>query len=158
MGLTSKERMQVAMDHDEPDKVPFHSTFVPEMEMLLEKRYAERIKEKLIGIEDQGKYTGASKLDMLFEHDMLLLAYGISTGYYRKSESDTYIDEWGITWKKIPYESLNGKGYYTEIVKFPLADDRSLENYMPPDPADEDMGYAEEVIKKYGTEYYICGS
>lgn len=157
MELNSKERMQIAMDHKEPDRVPFQATFVPEVEKLLEKKYAVQIKEKGIGIEDQQKYSGANKLDILFNHDMLLLAYGISTGYYRDSDSNTYFDEWGIKWEKIPYKSVNGDGYYTEIIGFPLADDKAIDSYIPPDPDNEDMGYAEEVIKRYGGDHYICG-
>jgi len=157
MGLTSKERMQIAMDHKEPDRVPYQATFVPEVERLLEEKYKEEIKEKGIDIEDQRKYSGISKLDILFGHDMLLLAYGISTGYYRESNSDTYVDEWGITWKKIPYKTINDDGYYTEIIGCPLADDNKIDSYVPPDPDDEDMGYAEEIINRYGNEYYICG-
>jgi uroporphyrinogen decarboxylase len=88
---------------------------------------------------------------------MLLLTYGLSTGYYRDTPSDTYIDEWGITWKRVPYQTANGTGHYTEIVGFPLADDDKIDSYVPPDPDHEDMGYAEKVITAYGREKYICG-
>ncbi|MCL5073023.1 MAG: hypothetical protein M1308_19360 [Actinobacteria bacterium] len=155
MGLTSKERMQIAMEHKEPDMVPFQATFVPEVDKILRKKYAREI-EGIKGKKEE-KYQGMSELDILFGHDMLLLTYGLSTGYYRNTEADTYIDEWGITWEKIPYETINGDGYYTEIVRPPLADDSKIDNYIPPDPDNEDMGYAEEVIKNYGRGYYICG-
>jgi hypothetical protein len=70
-----------------------------------------------------------SELDILFGHDMLLLTYGISTGYYRDTPEDTYVDEWQIKWKKIPYKTPNGIGHYTEIVEFPLADDDKVDSY-----------------------------
>jgi uroporphyrinogen decarboxylase len=153
--VTSKERMQIAMEHEEPDRVPYMATFVPEMEKLLKQRYKDRLTE-IFG-PSEAKYQGMSELDILFDHDMLLLTYGISTGYYRETESDTYIDEWGITWKKIHYDTINGRGFYTEIVDFPLADASKLDTYTSPDPDDEDMGYAEAVIARYGKTKYICG-
>ena len=153
--MTSKERMQTAMEHEEPDRVPYMATFVPELEFALKKRYREQLQG--IDADVEIKYQGMTDLDILFDHDMLLLTYGISTGYYRDTESDTYMDEWGITWRKIPYQTPNGPGCYTEIVDFPLADDTRIDSYQPPDPENEDMGYAEDVIARFGKEKYICG-
>jgi uroporphyrinogen decarboxylase len=153
--MTSKERMATAMEHEEPDRVPFMATFVPEVELALKRRYAGEIRR--ISDSGQMKYQGMSALDILFGHDMLLLTYGLSTGYYRDTPSDTYVDEWGIIWKKIPYQTPAGAGFYTEIVGFPLADDERIASYVPPDPEHEDMGYAEAVIAAYGREKYICG-
>jgi uroporphyrinogen decarboxylase len=153
--MNSKERMQTAMEHEEPDRVPFMSTFVPEVELMLQKKYRKELDD--IGGRTELKYQGMNELDILFEHDMLLLTYGLSTGYYRDTDSDTYIDEWCIKWKKIPYETINGTGHYTEIVEFPLADNGKLDSYIPPDPDDEDMGYAERIIERFGREKYICG-
>jgi uroporphyrinogen decarboxylase len=153
--MTSKERLQTAMEHEEPDRVPYMATFVPEVELELKRRYAAEIAR----IRDSGqmKYQGMSALDILFGHDMLLLTYGLSTGYYRDTPNETYVDEWGITWKKIPYRTPRGPGFYTEIVGFPLADESRLASYVPPSPDVEDMGYAEGLIAAYGREKYICG-
>jgi uroporphyrinogen decarboxylase len=156
MGLTSKERMQIAMEHKEPDKVPFQATFVPELDIMLRKKFKKEL-EKIEG-NTEVKYSGMTELDILFGHDVLLLTYGIVTGYYRETESDIYKDDWGITWKKMPYKTINGIGHYTEIIDFPLADDNKIDSYVPPDPEDEDMGYAEEIIKRYGKSHYICGT
>jgi len=41
--MTSKERLQTAMEHREPDRVPFMATFVPEVELELKRRYAGQI-------------------------------------------------------------------------------------------------------------------
>jgi uroporphyrinogen decarboxylase len=154
--MTSRERMLTAMAHEEPDRVPFMATFVPEVELALKKRHAAEI-NSVSADPGRMKYQGTSSLDILFEHDMLLLTYGMSTGYYRDTPSDTYVDEWGITWRKIPYQTPRGTGHYTEIVDFPLADDARIASYVPPDPACEDMGYAEAVIAAWGREKYICG-
>ncbi len=153
--MTSKDRLATAMEHEEPDRVPYMVSFVPEVEIALKQRFAAEIQS----IRDAGrmKYQGTSALDILFDHDMLLLTYGLSTGYYRDTPTETYVDEWGITWKKIPYTTPYGTGHYTEIVGFPLADDSRISSYVPPDPGSEDMGYAEAVIAAYGKEKYICG-
>jgi len=39
MSLTSKERMQITLNHEEPDRVPYRVTFVPEVEEILRKKY-----------------------------------------------------------------------------------------------------------------------
>jgi len=153
--MTSKERMQMAMAHEEPDRVPYMATFVPEVALALQQRHAAALAG--IGQDIELKYQGMTELDILFGHDMLLLTYGMSTGYYRDTPAESYQDAWGITWRKAPYATINGPGYYTEIVGHPLADDRSLETYRPPNPDDEDMGYAEAIIARYGREKYICG-
>ena len=44
-GMTSKERLQTAMEHGEPDRVPYMASFVPEVEMELKSRYASEIAE-----------------------------------------------------------------------------------------------------------------
>ena len=43
--MNSKERMQIAMEHKEPDRVPYMATFVPEMELLLRDKYKDELKE-----------------------------------------------------------------------------------------------------------------
>jgi hypothetical protein len=103
------ERLQTAMDYREPDRVPFMATFVPKVELELKRRHAGEIAR----IRDSGrmKYQGMSTLDILFGHDMLHLTYGLSTGYYRDTPHETYVDEWGITWKKIPCQTARGPGY-----------------------------------------------
>jgi uroporphyrinogen decarboxylase len=153
--MTSKERMQIAMEHKEPDRVPYMAWFVPEVENLLNKRYRKDLKK--MGDEMEIKYQGVNPLDIFFGHDMIQLVYGISTGYYRETETDTYVDEWGIKWEKIYYHTINGEGYYTEIVEFPLADDSKIDSYNPPNPDDEDMSYADQVVARYGNEKYIMG-
>ena len=153
--MNSKERLQTAMEHEEPDRVPYMATFVPEMELFLKERHREELDR--VGVYTEMKYQGVNALDILFEHDMLLLTYGLSTGYYKDTESDYYFDDWGIKWKKVPYQTINGTGNYTEIVECPLADNDKLDSYVPPHPDSEDMEYAEKVIERFGKEKYICG-
>ena len=155
MPLSAKERMQIAMEHEEPDVIPLQVFFVPEVVEILRKKYKREIKSSGIKIPKGHKFL--TELDLFFKHDILFLGYGLSTGYYRKTESNTYTDEWGIKWKKVFYKALNGVGHYSDIIGHPLADDSKIDTYKPPNPDDEDMHYAEEIIQKYGNNFYICG-
>jgi len=153
--VNSKERMQVAMEHKEPDRVPLQVSFVPEVEKILREKYKDKFGELSSDIEK--KYAGVTELDIALGHDVLLLTYGMSSGYYKDTQADSYVDDWGITWRKVAYDTPNGTGHYTEIVDFPLADDAKIDSYVPPNPDNEDMGYAEDIIAQYGEEKYICG-
>ncbi|MBM3702050.1 MAG: hypothetical protein FJW63_03490, partial [Actinobacteria bacterium] len=150
--LSSKERMIMSLNHQEPNRVPYQVSFVPEMFNLLKNKYLNFIEKNK---KSNSKYDDMKELDIFLGHDMLDLCHGISLGYYRNVESDTYTDEWGIKWKKVYYNTINGRGHYTEIIKFPLANDHSIDDYIPPNPENEDFSYTEEIIKTYGREYFI---
>jgi uroporphyrinogen decarboxylase len=98
-------------------------------------------------------------LDIFFGHDMLVLEYGMGSGYYRDFEpgKDIYTTEWGIVWKKIPYKIKDETGYYTEIIESPLANEDAITRYKPPDPEDEDLSLVDDVLDRYGKDYFICG-
>ena len=156
MSLQPKVRTQMAIEHKQPDKVPYLADFVPELKILLSKKYKKELEKlninHLINTWDLG-----IKLGILFGHDMIVEQfYGIQTGYYDESKSDAYIDKWGIKWKKSYYKARNGTGYYNEIADSPLKNDSEIDNYTPPNPEDEDLTHTDEIIKKYGKEYYIC--
>ncbi|MEM3486497.1 MAG: uroporphyrinogen decarboxylase family protein [Candidatus Methanomethyliaceae archaeon] len=138
--MTSKERVQMAVNFEEPDRVPIQASFTPEVEERL-----SRLHGNLRGFD----------LDVELGHDILIPAYGMGTSYYR--EGDEYVTEWGIRWKRFPYKTRFGVGYYTEIVEHPLADDAAIDRYVPPDPYKVDMSDAEELMQKYGKTHYIMG-
>lgn len=154
MNLTSKDRMLITLDHKEPDRVPLDCWLVPEIELLLRKRYKKELEEF-----DRTNTWQDPRINpnlwVLLGNDILIAKYGISSGYYRDSNSDFYLDEWRIKWKKTFYKTVNGDGYYTEISEFPLSDENKINNYIPPNPDNEDMWYIDELIKRYGDEYYI---
>ncbi|MCD6232299.1 hypothetical protein J7K28_06740 [Candidatus Aerophobetes bacterium] len=157
--MNSKERLQIAFDHKEPDRVPVQVSFVPEVLEKLKLKY--KIKKDSDDLLSAGVVSSIDyDVDVYFGHDMLILDVGMGSGYYRKFEpgKDTYTTEWGITWKKMPYKTRFGNGYYTEIVGFPLAEDDALDSYIPPDPEDEDISFVDDVMRTYGKDYYICGS
>ena len=137
--MNSKERVRICLDHKEPDRVPIQIHYTPEFEELLFKKFNCR----------------AYELEVAIGNDILCIPFGMVTGYYRKGAQ--YTTEWGITWKKFNYNTPNGKGYYTEIIDFPLSDDSRIDNFKPPETEKIDFKQAEEIIDKYGKDYYICG-
>jgi uroporphyrinogen decarboxylase len=97
-------------------------------------------------------------LELALDEDLLLTSVGWANSYYSGGDADTYVDEWGITWKNVAYETRFGTGHYTEMVGHPLAEDAAIETYQPPDPNRPEL-YAEakRVIGQYGDEYWIVG-
>jgi uroporphyrinogen decarboxylase len=82
---------------------------------------------------------------------------GVANSYYASSE-DTYVCEWGITWKQVEYDTPFGKGRYTEIAGHPLALDENIASYVPPSPHREELYIPlQEVLERYGKEYFILG-
>jgi uroporphyrinogen decarboxylase len=81
-------------------------------------------------------------------------------GYYQDGYQDVeqYQDEWGVVWKTIEYETPYGNGKYTEPSGHPLADDRDLETYVPPDPNRPQLyTEAQRVLWEFKDEYWIVG-
>jgi len=142
--ITSKERVQIALSHKEPDRVPVSADFVPEVAAALEKR---------LGIDDY------YEMSVSLGNDMLDTIVGIATSFYREpDENGEYVCQWGNSWKYF----ANNFGSYTEVVKHALANDTDgslLAAYQIPDPL-EDSQYDKlrEIIKKYGETHFICGS
>ena len=158
--MNSKERMHVAFDHKEPDRVPYFANFVVEVRNELRHLHRERLEEIAFetGLSNDDTKALGIHLGMLFDHDMILLRHGISTTYYIDVSSEEFVDAWGVVWKKAPYTAKRGVGYYWNIVGPPLADDAKVASYRPPDPADEDMSYVDRILSRYGKEKYICGT
>jgi uroporphyrinogen decarboxylase len=93
--------------------------------------------------------------------DMLLTSIGWANSYYRDEYTRTgmtYVDEWGITWKSVAYDTPFGRGHYTEMVGHPLADDAAFETYRPPDASRPELyAEAERVLREFQGEYWIVG-
>jgi uroporphyrinogen decarboxylase len=155
--MKHRERVLTALNHEEPDRCPMQISFTPE--------FADRLKDDL-KLRSQGFHNphgggNTYELERLLDEDMLLTSVGWVNGYYQDGyqDVDDYRDEWGVTWKSIEYQTHFGKGKYTEPFGHPLADDRDLERYSPPDPHRLALyTEAERMIRKYKAEYWIVGS
>jgi uroporphyrinogen decarboxylase len=71
-------------------------------------------------------------LETALGEDMLLTSVGWANSYYQSAEP--YTDEWGVSWRSQPYTTPFGAGAYTEMTGHPLADERAVAAYQPPDP------------------------
>lgn len=117
--------------------------------------FAERLRRDL-GLEAQEVEEFDHLLERKAGQDMLLTSAGWATSYY-KEEGD-YVDEWGVGWQSVEYETSYGQGRYTEMTDHPLAEEEAINYYQPPDP-DRDHLYkgARRTLDKFKDEYYICG-
>ncbi len=62
---------------------------------------------------------------------MLLTSVGWANSYYQREKA--YTDEWGIGWRPCAYQTPFGRGFYTEVMSHPLAADKAIDAYRPPD-------------------------
>ena len=148
--MNHRERVQTALQHREPDRCPMYAGFTPEFRARLR---ADLHKRGHAMTGDDSSY----EIERALDEDMLLTFVGWALSYYQ--EGDTYIDEWGIRWKSVYYETPFGRGRYTEMVEHPLADERRIDGYQPPDPARAELYLdAMRVIRQFKSEYWIVGS
>jgi uroporphyrinogen decarboxylase len=154
--MKHRDRVLMTLNHQEPDRCPMQISFTPE--------FAARLKADL-QLKGQGLHNphgggNTYELERALDQDMLLTSVGWVNGYYQDGYQnvDSYQDEWGVAWKTIEYETRFGKGKYTEPFGPPLANDRALDRYVPPDPNRAEL-YAEasRVIHTYKDEYWIVG-
>ena len=156
--MKHRERILLALNHEEPDRCPWQASFTPE--------FAVRLKTDL-GVHDSEMHNphgggNTYVMERRLDQDMLLTSVGWANSYYAtqtySQDGETYTDEWGISWKNAAYQTKFGEGYYTEIVGFPLADDEAIDTYRPPDPNRPELYVeAERVIREYKDEYWIVG-
>lgn len=147
--MKHRERVQMALQHHAPDRCPMYAGFTPEFRARL------RLDLKKSGYAMTGD-DSAFEIERALDEDMLLTFVGWALSYYQ--EGDTYIDEWGIRWKSVYHDTPFGRGRYTEMVEHPLADERCIDSYQPPDPARTELYLdAERVIRQFKSEYWIVG-
>ncbi len=150
--MNHRERVIAALSRQAPDRCPMQVSFTPE--------FAERLRTdlRIRGRQVHNPHGGGNtyELERALEQDMLLTSVGWADSYYQ--QPGDYVDEWGISWKSIPYTTPYGVGRYTETVARPLADRAALRDYRPPDPNRPEL-YAEaaRVLQDYRDEYWIVG-
>lgn len=150
--MRHRERIELALNHETPDRCPMQISFTPE--------FAERLCQELsLDPSAQHNPHGGGNtyiLERLLDEDMLLTSVGWANSYYQ--QPGDYIDEWGVGWKSSPYETPYGTGRYTEMVKHPLADDLAIVSYKPPDPGRGELYTdAERVVREFKDEYWLVG-
>ena len=154
--MKHRERVQTALNHQEPDRCPMQISFTPEFAA----RLAADLKLKGERLHNPHGGGNTYELERALDQDMLLTSVGWVNGYYQTGYEnlDHYQDEWGVTWKMIEYQTRFGKGKYTEPWGHPLADNRALDVYVPPDPGRPELyAEAERTLRDFQNEYWIVG-
>jgi uroporphyrinogen decarboxylase len=154
--MKHRDRVLTTLNHKEPDRCPMQISFTPEFAARLEANLQLNRK----GLHNPHGGGNTYELERALDEDMLLTSVGWVNGYYQSGYQDveSYQDEWGVIWKTIEYETSFGRGKYTEPFGPPLADDRLLEAYIPPDPNRPELyTEAECVVRNFKDEYWIVG-
>lgn len=150
--MKHRDRVQMALNHEVPDRCPMQISFTPEFAS----RLARQVKlgdDKLHNPHGGGN---TYELERFLGQDMLLTSVGWANSYYQ--EVDEYIDEWGIGWRSVAYDTPFGTGRYTEFNHHPLAEDAAIECYQPPSPERPELyKEAEWVLRNFQDEYWIVG-
>jgi uroporphyrinogen decarboxylase len=150
--MKHRDRVMMALSHEEPDRCPMQISFTPE--------FAVRLREDLkvkSGVTHNPHGGGNTyELERYLDEDLLLTSVGWANCYYQ--EDREYTDEWGIRWRSVDYNTKFGKGRYTEMAGHPLAEDAAIDTYKGPDPNRPEL-YTEaaRVIQEYKAEYWIVG-
>lgn len=147
--LSHRERVALAFDHREPDRVPID--FMGNASMVLDETYF-RLRDYL-GIEGDippvregttANYYDERILDV-FDVDFRRLFLPTHPGFYTTHPDGTFSDVWGMAWQK--------NGIFVNCVRSPLADVTldEIANYAWPDPEQiwQTSGLADLARHKY---------
>jgi uroporphyrinogen decarboxylase len=157
--MKHRERIQTALSRERPDRCPMFASFTPEFAVRLRKAL------NISGDTHHNPHGSGNtyELERALDLDMLLTSVGWANSYYANDAynpgADTYMDEWGITWKNWPYSTRFGDGFYTEIVGHPLSDDSRIPGYRAPDPDRAGLYVEPEwMLRTFKDEYWIVGA
>jgi len=150
--MKHRERVEMALNHEEPDRCPMQASFTPEFAVRL--RQDMEIQGKTVHNPHGGGNT--YELERALGEDLLLTSVGWANSYYM--DDKPYTDEWGIGWDVQAYETPFGVGHYTEIKSHPLANDDAISGYQPPDPLRPELYEASaQMIRDFKDDYWIVG-
>ena len=95
--MKHRERVRLALEHQEPDRCPMQVSFTPEFAARLETGLC------LDSFALHNPHGGGNtyELERRLDEDMLLTSVGWVNGYYKEGYQalESYRDEWGVTWK-----------------------------------------------------------
>jgi uroporphyrinogen decarboxylase len=131
--ITSRQRVVTALEHKEPDRVPFDCTFTYGAYRRLEKELGFPCNQELL--------PGSPSLNITpsveFLREMNVDLYYLGLNSWKNSPvfeygMETYKDIWGIGYRKI--ESDSGLEYHNDIHPLSQATQKDLEEFPWPDP------------------------
>jgi uroporphyrinogen decarboxylase len=155
--MKHRDRVLAALHHETPDRCPMQISFTPE--------FAARLRADLgMAPEPAGRHCAGQpfELERALGEDLLLLPVGFVNSSYQEHSDGKHasfrIDEWGVSWRTIDYQTRFGTGSYTEMSSHPLSDDPAIETYRPPDPDRPELYQeAARLIREFGGEYWMVG-
>jgi uroporphyrinogen decarboxylase len=157
--ITRRQRVQTALAHERPDRVPLEMSFTPE--------FAARLSRHLFSDDgaEHNPHGGGNDyaLELALDLDVLLTSVGWANSYYAGARynpgADRYVDEWGVGWQNVPYRTRFGDGCYTEYCGPPLARADAIDGYRAPDPTRPELYTAvEQTVRAFGGSHWIVGS
>lgn len=133
--MTSKDKVNNALDFIESNSVPRFLWFSNKTREVLEKEFG----------------LHGPELDIYMGNDILQTWLSINGEMEREvEEGSEFVDEWGITWRK--------SGSHNMVINHPLqnADLDTIEKYPIPNPFDP-IRYKslEHLVTHYGNDYFI---
>jgi len=155
--VTSRERLQLAINKGIPDRVPLDlGSSITGLTLSAAKKLCN-----LLGLEEILKII-VKPLQLVEPPEEILTRLHIDTRYVRPFSSDQesfeeeYIDEWGIHWK------LASNGFYYDIVEHPLKEGtlEEINKFNWPEPRKKELfsGLREKCEYLYHhTNYAIVG-
>ncbi len=154
--LTSRERIRLALNHQETDRIPVDLGGSDCTTITLK---AYKNLKKHLGFKDDAKIFSrrfqtvrvAEELQRMLHCDVRVIPYRPSVRDQAQTiAGDTYTDEWGL--------NFQSDGLYFNIINAPLKDAKigDLERYDWPDPSDPERvkGVAEEARYWYDHSTY----
>jgi len=157
--MTSRERVITALEHREPDRVPFDCTFGYEGYLRLKKFLGLKTEKEVYP--SSSWLSISAPIELLQELNIDLLYIGLG-----KSKSipvfeygmDTYTDEWGVEYRKIQHAN----GIYYDFANRVLGDATisDLDDYPWPDPTNPELseGLEEKCRNLYeNTDFALVG-
>lgn len=118
--MKRKERFLKAVRGEQPDRVP-----------MFDFLFQEPLYDRLIG-HRPGSYNGRDAIAcaLALDHDAVWIPFGGFSGFTPTYlDQDTYIDEWGTTFRK-----TSSSWPIDAPVDFPIRSRADLRHYTPPDP------------------------
>ncbi len=164
-GMTPRERVTAALNHQEPDRVPLDVGGGQSTSLVVEAY--ENLSQHTAQPTGELRYLSyAFRVARLDEATLVRLGSDVRPVTLRApknwspppSEPGTFVDELGIKWR----QARNASGFYWEQATYPLANAsiQDIETYPWPDPADPGRyeGLEEEVNYLYQqTPYALLG-
>ncbi|MFM8321854.1 MAG: hypothetical protein ACKOC5_13155, partial [Chloroflexota bacterium] len=91
--MKHRDRVLMALNHEQPDRCPMQVSFTPEFALRLEAEL--QLGEGRMHNPHGGGNT--YELERALGEDLLLTSVGWANSYYQGDEP--YVDEWGVGWR-----------------------------------------------------------